>query len=69
MLYEVMHLGIALIRDGKELEGRQYLDRTGQINSNDDLTLAIKDKANLVLGSKLLQEKNFEGAKQSYNFV
>ena len=26
--------------------------------------MAIKDKANLVLGSKLLQEKNFEGAKQ-----
>src|SRR5512145_2654626 len=53
------NLGIALIKDGKELEGRQYLDRTGQINSNDELTLAIKDKANLVLGVKLLQEKNF----------
>jgi len=62
--FTTYNLGIALIRDGKELEGRQYLDRTGQINSNDDLTLAIKDKANLVLGSKLLQEKNFEGAKQ-----
>src|SRR5512141_3398591 len=49
------NLGIALIKDGKELEGRQFLDRTGQINSNDELTLAIKDKANLVLGSKLLQ--------------
>jgi hypothetical protein len=58
------NLGIALIKDGKELEGRQFLDRTGQINSNDELTLAIKDKANLVLGSKLLQEKNFEGAKE-----
>ena len=58
------NLGIALIKDGKELEGRQYLDRTGQIHGNDELTLAIKDKANLVLGSKLLQEKNFEGAKQ-----
>ncbi|HSM29629.1 MAG TPA: hypothetical protein VK854_02935 [Woeseiaceae bacterium] len=62
--FTTYNLGIALIRDGKELEGRQYLDRTGQINSNDDLTLAIKDKANLVLGAKLLQEKNFEGAKQ-----
>jgi len=58
------NLGIALIRDGKELEGRQYLDRSGQINSNDELTLAIKDKANLVLGTKLLKEKNYEGAKQ-----
>src|SRR5512139_4202324 len=48
------NLGIALIKDGKELEGRQYLDRTGQINGKDELTLAIRDKANLVLGSKLL---------------
>jgi hypothetical protein len=58
------NLGIALIKDGKELEGRQYLDRTGQIHSNEELALAIKDKANLVLGSKLLQEKNFEAAKE-----
>jgi hypothetical protein len=62
--FAAYNLGIALIKDGKELEGRQYLDRTGQINANDELTLAIKDKANLVLGSKLLQEKHFEGAKQ-----
>jgi hypothetical protein len=62
--FAAYNLGIAMIKDGKELEGRQYLDRTGRINSKDELTLAIKDKANLVLGSKLLQEKNFEGAKQ-----
>jgi hypothetical protein len=62
--FTTYNLGIALIKDGKEPEGYQYLDRTGQIKSNDPLTLAIKDKANLVLGSKLLKEKNFEGAKQ-----
>ena len=58
------NLGIALIGDGKELEGRRYLDRTGQIETGDELTLAIRDKANLVLGSKLLNEKDYEGAKQ-----
>jgi len=58
------NLGIALIKDGKEIEGRQYLDRTGQLYSNDLLTLAIKDKANLVLGSKLLNEQDYEGAKR-----
>jgi hypothetical protein len=58
------NLGIALIGDGKELEGRRYLDRTGRIESSDELTLAIKDKANLVLGSKLLNEKDYAGAKQ-----
>jgi hypothetical protein len=62
--FSTYNLGIALLKDGKELEGRQYLDRTGRINSSDTLTLAIKDKSNLVLGSKLLKEKNFEGAKQ-----
>lgn len=62
--FTTYNLGIALIRDGKELEGRQYLERAGQINGNNALALAIKDKANLVLGAKLLNEKNFEGAKQ-----
>jgi len=61
--FSTYNLGIALIKDGKELEGRQYLDRTGQIGGVDDLTLAIKDKANLVLGFKLLKEKDFQGAK------
>ncbi|MDH3720182.1 MAG: tetratricopeptide repeat protein [Desulfobacteraceae bacterium] len=61
--FSTYNLGIALLKNGKELEGRQYLERTGRINSNDDLTLAIKDKSNLVLGSKMLEEKNFEGAK------
>ena len=62
--FSTYNLGIALLKDGQELEGRQYIDRTGQISSNDALTLAIKDKANLVLGTKLLEEKNFEGAKE-----
>ena len=61
--FSTYNLGIALLKNGKELEGSQYLERTGRINSNDDLTLAIKDKSNLVLGSKMLEEKNFEGAK------
>jgi hypothetical protein len=63
------NLGIALIGDGKELEGRRYLDRTGQIETDDELTLAIRDKANLVLGSKLLTEKDYEGAKQMLDRV
>ena len=62
--FSTYNLGIALLKEGQELEGRQYLDRTGQIKSNDALTLAIKDKSNLVLGSKLLEEKNFEDAKE-----
>ncbi len=62
--FSTYNLGIALLKDRKELEGRDYLDRAGQIDSDDAATRAIKDKANLVLGSKLLEEKTFGGAKE-----
>jgi hypothetical protein len=67
--FATYNLGIALIKDGRGPEGHRYLDRTGQINSNDVLTLAIKDKANLVLGSRLLKEKKFEDARQALDRV
>ncbi|HSG40312.1 MAG TPA: hypothetical protein VLE27_11790 [Thermoanaerobaculia bacterium] len=57
------NLGIALLRDGKEEDGRASLDRTGQLSSALPATMAIKDKSNLVLGYKLLEEKKHEGAK------
>jgi hypothetical protein len=61
--FATYNLGIALMRDGHQLEGRQYLDRSGRIDSAVPATLAIKDKSNLVLGEKLLEEDLFEGAK------
>ncbi|HET6365229.1 MAG TPA: hypothetical protein VFG02_09275, partial [Nitrospirota bacterium] len=67
--FSTYNLGIALIKDGKELEGRRYLDRAGQINSSDAVTLAIRDKSNLVLGEKLLTEQNFEAAKDMLDRV
>ena len=63
------NLGIALLKNGNEQNGREYLDRTGRIKSDDPATLAIKDKANLVLGEKLLSENNFEAAKQMLDRV
>jgi len=62
--FSTYNLGVALIRDGRENEGRQYLDRTGKINSDNPLILAIKDKANLVLGTKLMEDNKFENARQ-----
>jgi hypothetical protein len=58
------NLGIALMREGNQQEGRHYLDLTGQIISSQPATLAIKDKANLVLGYKLLEENDPDGAQQ-----
>jgi len=63
------NLGIALLREGKMQEGRQYLNRTGVIDSASPVTLAIKDKSNLVLGNKLMEEDNFEGAKEMFDRV
>jgi tetratricopeptide (TPR) repeat protein len=62
--FSAYNRGIALIRDGKESEGRRSLDRAGQLNGNDAAQLAIKDKANLVLGEKLMAENNFDSAKE-----
>jgi len=62
--FATYNLGIALMREGKEEEGRQYLDKAGQLLSDNALALAIKDKANLVLGTKLLKDKDYEDAKQ-----
>jgi hypothetical protein len=67
--FTTYNLAIALIKDEKEIEGRKYLDRTGQIDSDDALTLAIKDKANFNLGTKLLEEKDYKGAKQVFDRV
>lgn len=60
--FTTYNLGIALLRKGNRQEGRRYLDQTGQIQSTTPVTLAIRDKANLVLGDKLLSEDNFERA-------
>jgi hypothetical protein len=62
--FTTYNLGIALMKNGKAQEGREYLGLTGQLESDNPATLAIKDKSNLVLGDKLLTENNFEGAKE-----
>lgn len=62
--FTTYNLGIALLKEGKIKEGRQYLDQTGLIISDNPVTLAVKDKSNLVLGDKMLTEGNFTGAKE-----
>lgn len=57
------NLGLALVKSGKMQKGRYYIDMAGQVKGDQALTLAIRDKANLVLGSKLLEEKKYEDAK------
>ena len=57
------NLGISLLQQGKEQDGRKSLDRTGEIVSNEPSAQAIRDKSNLVLGYKLLDENAGADAK------
>lgn len=58
------NLGIALILSGQEKAGYEQLEKAGQISSDDEATLSIKDKANLVLGYRLLEANRSQDAQQ-----
>ena len=57
------NLGIALMGGGKEQEGRKSLDRAGQLAAVDAAAPAIRDKAKLVLGYRLLEKNDGAAAK------
>ena len=48
--FSTYNLGLALIQNGQETGGLEALDKAGQIKTEDEATLAIKDKSNLLLG-------------------
>jgi len=62
--FSTYNLGISLIKDGEEEKGRQYLDLAGLLESDNPVTRAIKDKSNLVLGNKLMEDNNYARAKE-----
>ena len=53
--FAAYNLGIAYLQDGQRARAIEQLDIAGQIESRDDAELAIRDKANLVLGTLLLE--------------
>jgi len=63
------NLGIAYLQDGQREAALTQLDRAGLIASDDNSELAIRDKSNLVLGTILLEDNNFEGAIPYLNRV
>src|SRR5215468_9921672 len=63
------NLGIALLLDGRPQEAIEQLDKAGQRPASDPAGLAIRDKANLVLGTILFESSNFERARQSLDRV
>ncbi|MFO7592568.1 MAG: tetratricopeptide repeat protein [Pseudomonadota bacterium] len=68
--FAAYNLGVALFAQGKEEEGVLKLDEAGQIGSSDDAAVkAIKDKANLVLGSRLMDMDKEQTARQYFSRV
>jgi hypothetical protein len=62
--FATYNLGMALLRNGQEAEGLQALAKAGQAGGNEPGAQAIRDRANLMLGSRLLEAERPEQAKQ-----
>jgi tetratricopeptide (TPR) repeat protein len=58
------NLGVALLQLEREEEGRDALRRAGGIDAKDEPARAIRDKANLALGYRLLAAGEHEAARQ-----
>ena len=67
--FAAYNLGIAYLQDGQRETAIEQLDRAGQIVSDDPAELAIRDKANLVLGTILLEDGNYDKAMPYLNRV
>jgi hypothetical protein len=62
--FATYNLGIALIQSGQEAAGYGELAKAGLLVSDDEATLAIRDKSNLLLGSRLITAGKPAEAKQ-----
>ena len=63
------NLGIALLQEGRAADAIEQLDRAGRPEQGDPAAQAIRDKANLVLGSVLYETGDFERAERSLERV
>jgi len=61
--FAAYNLGIAELRRDRQKDGFQALARAGEIKADSKAAFAIRDKANLVLGSRLLEAKQNAEAK------
>lgn len=67
--FAAYNLGIALLRDGRRDDAIAQLDRAGRVKGNDEGSLAIRDKSNLVLGTLLMEDESFAPAQQAFDRV
>jgi hypothetical protein len=67
--FATYNLGIAFVLSGQEDAGLGELQKAGLLTSDDEATLAIRDKANLLLGSRLITAGRPAEAKQHLDRV
>jgi 3-phenylpropionate/cinnamic acid dioxygenase small subunit len=67
--FSTFNLGIALLRDDQPEQAIRQLDKAGQVRGRERETLAIRDKANLVLGTMLFEASKFGLAQRSLDRV
>ncbi len=67
--FAAYNFGIALLEGDRRQDALEQLDRAGQIESSDEAVLAIRDKSNFVLGTLLVEDQQFDRAKQSFDRV
>jgi predicted negative regulator of RcsB-dependent stress response len=67
--FAAYNLGIALLQSGRRSESLQQLEKAGLIATDDPGELAIRDKANLVLGTIFLEEGAYDRAVPFFNRV
>ncbi len=67
--FSAYNLGIAYLQAGRRTEALEQLERAGLISTDDAAELAIRDKANLVLGTIFLEEGEYEQAVPYLNRV
>jgi hypothetical protein len=67
--FAAYNLGIALLRADQPEDAVRQLDRAGRVSGGVDETLAIRDKANLVLGTMLLESSEYGWAQRSLDRV
>jgi tetratricopeptide (TPR) repeat protein len=67
--FSAYNLGIAYLQDGQQDAAQQQLERAGEIKTEDPAELAIRDKANLVLGTLLTEDGRYGDARRYLNRV
>ncbi len=61
--FSAYNLGVALLRDGRQDEALAQFDRAGQLDPNARHDRAVRDKANLTLGTLLFEQGRYAEAK------